>query len=557
MIQVGNVQISIALDPDGHPVHIEDARSTPNYYRCPECRDFVNPRNRGQIRAHHFSHAPGTMQEHACPLGTQTDVDRLMERYRTSEAERAESERKIQVFLGTAHESVLQLFGILPSLSWDAVEDPSRVSEILEKTSIDVEGLSKDPAPEWFHPNEPEVRLDLNPDAAEFVVRLDSGGMFESIEGDWRSPGLSLGAVFVGERTRARRIDTDRRDQPTVKPGDWVYVVVKEPPHSDDSLLEEYRLGPWSIVGFEVNQQTESLLQELAGVKRADKLAFYADVILPPWANPASEAPILGEPESKALIALLPPENSDPVFEIVSVPRHRESIEITKKAGLGEPRLIYPVFPKAGSRRLIIHWTTRQRLVHLHAEHRANTQAIWNHEPRLGVTVRTEAGEVELLDPVKGPSEISVTQTEGTPHLSKRLEFEGPEGTRLDMELVTEREGTTQVVRRFSVSFEEVLAELPYIIDQDWRRLVFRFDSLGRVEIQSGDPLPWQEYLPDDELEERVRALDNLPKKARWSLVRRILEVSPGTSHREISGGSKKRIRRIFMEVRREREESQ
>lgn len=555
---MSEVQIPAGLDPDDHLVPIDEALPRSNYYRCPECGDYLTVR-KGAIRTPHFAHAPGTMQEHVCPLGTQSGIEALEKEYRTSNVEQTERERKIQMFLGKSPSSTLRLFGVLPALEWDEVNNPAEIRSTLEQVQITTDGVQDDLQPSWFHPSEAEVRLALDTEAEQFHVTVDSDGIFHRIDGQWMADSISIGDVFVGEPGRAKRVDTSGDRAPLIKDGQWLYVIIDEPPDNLPDAAENYRLGSRTIIGFEAGDKTQRLLTEYVDVNKTDKLGFEADILLPPEADPRSEAPIYGEPGYSALIIIIPPPTADPEFEVVSVPMEKGVTRVIKRTGAGQPRFYRPTFPEQGSRRISIHWTNRHRLIHLHAQDPADVDADqWRESSELGIHVDTEENDV-LLNPIRGPTSATIGSNIDKGTMDTRLSFEGPEGYRLDVEAEFPGDADLpSVLRRREVTFEEVLTEVSHWAAEGCNRIEFRFEVAGPIELVFQEKKPWEEDLSKEEIKKRLREMDDLPRKARWPLVREVFRAPPGTPHVKFAGGQggvKKRVRHALREVQEERED--
>lgn len=555
---MSDAQIPVGLDPEGHPVPIEEALPRPNYYRCPECGDYLTVR-KGEIRTSHFAHAPRTMQEHDCPLGTQSDVEELEEEYRTSDVERTEKEREIQVFLGESHGATLRLFGVLPALEWDDISDPADIRSTLEQVQITTEGVKDNLQPSWFHPSEAEVQLALDTEAEQFQVTVDSDEAFEHIDGQWMADDISVGDVFVGEPARAKRVDTSGNQTPLIKDGQWVFVIIARPPDDPSDAAKIYQLGSWTILGFETRDETKDLLAEYVDVNKTDQLGFEADILIPPNADPRSEAPVYGKPGSEALVVITPPPKADPKFEVVSVPREKGETAVIEPTGAGQPRFYRPTFPEQGSRRMSIHWTNRHRIIHLHAQDPAEVDGDqWRQDPELGISVDTGEEDV-LLNPIRGLMSTTIGPDVDRDSIDACLSFDGPEGYRLDVEArFPDDADLPTVLRRGDVTFEEVLPEVPHWATEGCDRIEFQFDAAGQVEIVFQEKKPWEKNLSKEEIKERLRELDELPQKARWPLVRKVFRAPPGTPHNEFAGGQggvKKRVRHALWEVQEERDD--
>lgn len=548
---MSEARISAALDPEGQLVPIEAAERRANYYRCPECGDYLTVR-KGEIRRQHFAHAPGTMQEHDCRLGTESGVREMAEEHRKSDTEKSEQERQIRVFLGETYGSTLQLTGVIPALNWDELDDPASIDSALDATTISSQGTSDSPRPSWFHPTEPQVEVELDPTAEAYSIRVDTDGRFDAIDGHWKADGLEHGDVFVGEPNHAERHEAD--SDPLVRKGEWVFIVSEKTPEDVPEGVRMHEIGSWSVIGFEVDENTRSLLREYAGIEKTDKYGFNADILLPPETDPRSEAPIYGMPNEEALVAVVPPEESDPTFEVVSVPSDGEEPAELERTGPGQPRFFRPRFPEQGSRRLSIHWTSRHRLIHLHAqESESETGHDWREEPKIGVRVETD-DETVFLQPIRGPDSFMVRPSEQDKSVAEMVSFEGPEGYQAELEgKFPEDADFPQTLRRAEVTFEDAQRLIHMWAQEECDLVTVSFDAAGQVEIEFEDKMPWEKEQTKEEIKEQLREMDELPKKARWPLVREVCNAPPGTPHSEFPGGIKKKVRHAFMEVREER----
>jgi len=546
-------QIAAALDPEGHLVPIEAAERRANYYRCPECGDYLTVR-KGEIRRPHFAHAPGTMQDHDCRLGTESGIREMQEEHRKSDTEKSEQQRQIRIFLGESYGSTLRLTGVIPSLNWEDLDDPASVDSALDATTVSSEGTTESPRASWFHPTEPQVEVELNPAAEQYVTQVDSGDRFDTIDGTWQADGLEAGDVFVGEPNHAERHESD--SDPLVREGEWVFIIVEGTPEAVPDGVETFQIGSWNAVGFEVDEDTRSLLREYAGIEKTDQYGFNADILLPPEADSRSEAPIFGQPNEEALVAVTPPEESDPTFEIVSVPSSGEEPAELERTGPGQPRFYRPRFPEQGSRRLSIHWTSRHRLIHLHAQDsEPDTGRDWRDEPGIGVRVQTD-DETEFLHPIHGPSSITVRPSMQDRTVAEMLSFEGPEGYQIELEgEFPEDADFPRTLRRVEVPFDDAQRLIHTWAQEKCKVVTVSFDAAGQVEIEFEDEMPWEKERTKEEVKEQLREMDELPNKARWPLVREICDAPPGTPHSEFPGGIKKTVRHAFMEVREERKD--
>ena len=478
---MGEPSIPVALGPQGNIVPIEEAeRFKTDYYRCKECGEILNPR-KGAVRTHYYAHKGGVLEDKSCSLSSQTDVDELVDELRTSDVEKDESRRRIRRYIGEIPGGGIRLFGVLPSLDWDTVPRGTAIDTLLDEMTIRTDGLDNPPVPGNFHPSEPEALFDLNPDATEFTVDIEANGQLESLEGEWNAEQVADGDLFAGDQSRARY----RREDQQIKQGEWVYLVVSETPESLPDVVNSRPLGPFEVLGFPAQNETQNLLEAYGEGLTTDQYGFDADVILPPSVHPTSEAPIEGREGQTALISVTPSPEIDPIFEVVSIPREPgDRVEIDP-TGPGNPRYFETEFPYGGSRRISIHQrnSNRHRMIHLHSVDESANHAGKSIESDDLIELRIELDEgEEVLTPFGEDPHIKISNQADIATLPGRVSYAGPEG--LEIEFTAKfRSGSPHgtIVRRSSTEIEQVIPEISQWGQQGCREVVFHFDGLGDV----------------------------------------------------------------------------
>lgn len=490
---MSKLSIPVALDPHGNPVPIEEAvRFKTDYYRCPECREIVNPR-KGAVRTDFYAHKKGVLEDTDCSLSSKADVNRMIDEFRTSDVEQEEKERQIRLYLEEIHGSHVNLFGILPSLEWEDIEPGADIDQLLNQLTIETTGVNHPPSPHKFHPSEPEVFLDLDASAEEFSVQISNADHLEKLQGHWTAEGLSDGDLFIGDQNRARHHTRNRQ----VKEGEWVYAVTDTEPKSLPDLASVYTLESFTVVGFPVQEETQDLLEEYTDESMADQYGFNANIVLPAAANPTSEEPIEGQSGEPVLICVTPDEEIDPTFEVVSVPRKDNDVTEIEPTGPGNPRYYRTTFPEEGSRRISIHQrnSSRHRLVHLHANERRpspgpDTTAA---SEQIGLLVDQDDEEI-LLSPLTGRSTITLDSDINPASLPSRISYVGPEGLEMDLRArFPANVAHGPLVSRSTDDLEGLLPEVSHWVTQDCEQVTVSFDSLGSVSIEfapdgSGQP---------------------------------------------------------------------
>ena len=548
---MSEARIPYALDPQGRPVYIYRAEHKLNYYTCIECGCFLDPRQ-GEINVWYFAHERLDPTSEKCPLRTKEGLEDLLQRFRISPVEKSESKKQIRLVLSpNPYIKTVKLYGILPVLRWENLTDPAEVNDVLKSLVLHGVGIKSFPQSLIFHPSEPEAKVELDPNADRYELTIGTQNLrYKSLDliGNWKAEPISVKDAFFGESNRAERRSSNAR----LKKGDTLFIVLKEDFQENIEGCENLVLGTWKIIKFEVNDGNRKLVNRFIEVG-ADTDNFYVDIILPPYATPNSESPISGKPASEALIAVTPPREKDPEFEIVSVPLGKEN-KILSRNGNGVPRIFCPRFPIEGSRRLSVHWGNEHRVINLHAESGKKTfQKPWIEDVELGLELRTD-GKRKLLNPWSIEGAISI---ESVKVKENRIDLNliGPEESKIDVKgYFSEESDYRGLICMWDTSLEKAESILDSWIKENCNRIILDYDSLGRIELDIQQPKPWQKKLPDIEIERRLKNLDEIPKKAIWSVVREVYGVPLETSHDELPDGTKKQVRRALTKVRRENE---
>ena len=548
---MGEPKIPYGLDPRGRPVHIDKAEHKLDYYTCIKCGSFLEPRQ-GEVIAWFFAHARLDPTSEECPLRTKEGLEDLLQRFRMSDVEKLESKKQIRLILSpNPYIKTVKLYGILPVLHWEDFTDPAEVNDALKSLIFHGVGIKSSPQSRIFHPSEPEAQIELDPNADKYELIIDTQNLrYKSLDliGNWKAEPISVKNVFSGEPNRVERRSSDTH----VKNGETLFIVLKEDFQEKIEGCENLVLGPWKIIKFEVNDRNKKLVDRLIEVS-AESDYFYVDIILPPYATPNSESPISGKPESEALIAVIPPRYRDPEFEIVSVPLGKENIILPSK-GEGVPRIFMPHFPIKGSSRLSVHWGNEHRVINFYAESEMKSlQKPWIEVVELGLELRTD-GKIRKINPWSIEGAIPIV-SKNVRENKIDLNLLGPKEFKIDIiGSFSEESEYKGLIRKWDTTLEEAESIIDSWIKEDCNHIVLDYDSLGKIELDIQQSKPWQKKLPDEEIERKLKNLDQIPKKATWSVVREVYDVPLGTSHDELPDRAKKQVRRALMEIRRKNE---
>lgn len=472
------VRLDVAKDKYGNTVPISEAESRRNYYECPRCQGNLIPR-RGSEREHHFAHEPGVLDETDCPLGTQRGYEELLEEQRESETEANEREKRIEVFLKEFDGSHVELIGRLPTAAKENFSNTDEISQALSHISIDAAGTTETPVYSDFDPYRSEVLFRLDPDAEEYRIDVETGGRFAEIEGVWTAEKITTDSVFVGETDRARRPKSHE-----YREGERVFAVEsREPPYVSDKA-QVYPLGDHVVIGFDLSEETESMLERYVGETIATKHGYNADVMLPARAHPTSEAPIRGTATDKVVLGIEPKSETDPLFEVVPFSRKEDGPVEVESTGIKNPRFVSLSFPEGGSKRFTVHQrgTPRHRLVQL--ETRSEDELCDPFvEYEMGISV-TGPEESVFLNPLDGPGSVTLNGR-ALPHtVQEAISYRGPEDPKLDVVARRDSPEETATSTAFEQTFDEIQNKIAQWVVQDYSEIRITFETMGTVKLR-------------------------------------------------------------------------
>ena len=483
---MSNLSIPAAQDPHGNTVPIEEA--TPNkldYYTCPECGEFVNPRK--GTKRQYFAHKAGVLDETTCSLSSQADVDEMVDDLRTSDIEEEEKQRTIRVHLGEEYGVNLGCFGVIPSLEWEQIPKQKSVDRLLDQVEIQTTGVDTPPVAQNFHPSESETIFSLSPTAEEFRVSISGPQELDSIVGEWTADGLADGNLFIGDQSRARRHRSNRQ----VKQGEWVYLIMDFAPSYLPDIVERYTIGEHDVLAFPARDTTAELLEKYGDGLTTDDYGFNADVVLPADAHPTIEAPITGNPSEDVLVGVTPAQGIDPVFEVVSIPKREGDVVDLDSTGPGNPRYWTTTVPPEGSRRISIHQrnSSRHRMIHLHADTDHSEDQLQGKSHIIGLAVHLDEDEPVILSPLRERTSVTVSTDFEPASLPAILSYIGPDGLTVEIQATfLDASPLGPKITRTTQSVEEVIPELSHWVRRGCETAQFSFDGLGTVRIEFPQP---------------------------------------------------------------------
>jgi len=390
-----HIKIQYGLDPQGFIVHIKEAKKIPHYYRCVKCRWPLQAR-KGDVYRWYFAH---TKEEEGCPeCLLRTDPHAIKDweiEIRTTEEENAEKERKLQLtILIHPYTNTVSLHGVMPTINENDVQLLKKTEEKIDAIQMKVIRGASHVSSERFGISEGEVMIPLDPGSPDYHVSIESIMSGISILGGWKSDGLRIGDIFVGDGVRAKL----NRGKSFAKEGETLYVVLDGQSRITPKNGEIQKLGKFNVLKLEYNNNSINEFSDLLeGKIKKDDLGFQVDVIIPTNVNPNGIGPVFGPPGSKIVLAIIPHEKSDPEFEVLSVPYIEDETHLLPSIGEGKPRLFPTQFPELGSKQISVFCHGKHRVLKFVSKECAEKKEI--DEPIVGVAVKRRGEEWETIRP--------------------------------------------------------------------------------------------------------------------------------------------------------------
>lgn len=548
MVKKSEPRIRYGIDPDTEiTVDVRDVLPKKKY-RCLKCNGNLE-RAQGIKNIYHFRHSG----KEDCEFYDGGNYENFIHNLRTSEIEKTEKEKKIGIFIEPDKYSGLpKIYGKLPILEYSELIDTS-IDEILEKFQFpEYDGFKQKPSHHHFQPSDPEASLELNPNAEKYQLTIDTQDYECNLSGVWQAEPLSENDIFFGSSKRSERIERDKAHK--INEGDTVFIILSSKPKEIPKSVRMYELGDHDIISFEISNETKEVFSQFTGIEWLKSGSYGVNVVLPALCEPKPYGPIIEKIGSRAIISVVPPVDTDPEFEVVSIPFEGDEVFTLSKKGRGEPRLFEAAFPEKGSRRLSIHWAGRHQLIHLHTDDDYSPfptlqKCLDNQKiPKFRIAAKKSDNTLlpwhEEIIKVKINDDIYALKDLG-------LLFDAPEGLKFDVEAhFPEGKGVDTIVYRTDYTEEKVDRELHSWLKGGMVRLIFQFETLGSIEIELESLQLWEVVPSDAEIIKRLKKIKPLPKKANRKLVRKILGSKPETPSKEYPSGIKKKIRKQLMKLR-------
>ncbi|MHB8397193.1 MAG: competence protein CoiA family protein [Leptospirales bacterium] len=517
---VFEAKIPVALDPRGVTVNIDEALENPRYYRCIECKDYLQVRH-GDIRAWYFAHYPQNKESPACTLRTIGGIQKLLEELRISPIEKSENNHSLRIaIIPDYYIKTVRVVAIIQNPISELIGNMEEALNIADSISITGDGLLKKVDSRLFRPSRPIVFLDLDPNATNFRLEFESTPQLKAFNGQWISKGISDGDVFAGSNGILERIENYKK----VSENDTYYEIQLNLP--EDTKRPTLKVGS----KFAIEREIGELIIKSEGTEKESKLSlktFEVDVVEPQLSDPWGRDIIYGSPNSEALLTIRPLKGLDPVFEIVSVPKTVDSIVEIKPTGPGKIRYHRIKFPEVGSRRITIHHADSHVYLHFFSikEDTGNIDLDLG-KYSVGIYYPSNERKIERMYPWE--NKIIRIQRKSVPE----IRIFQQENLSIELRIRAFREGhklfANQLIGDLGLTY--LMETLMYEGAKSFR---ITFEGFGSIDIEL---IERPKKMSTEEIAERIKkfGFDN-KTKVTWGMLRRLCEIAPGTPHKEVS----------------------
>ncbi len=513
-------KIPLALDPSGITVSIDEAYERPRYYRCKECHDYLQVRH-GDIRVWYFAHYPQTTDSPECYLRTFGGIEDLIEELRTSPIEKYEKSHTLRIaIIPDFYTGVAKVVALIHNPLSELTGNMDAVVSILNTLNLQGTGILNGFDARLFHPSKPLVRLQLDPETAIYKLDFESSPGIEGLTGSWVSNGINIGDIFAGNRGILERVENHTKISESASIFEVVETVPKE---SSRSVL---KIGKKFGIERKINELTNKNNGDEKNLGISLK-SFEVDVIEPRLSDPWGDDVIYGLPNSQALLAIRPRKGLDPEFEIVSVPKKVGSITKIEREGKDKIRYHMIQFPPFGSYRITIHHADSHVYLHFFV-HEENSEKLELNmgKTSVGVNYLSKEGKFETVYPWQNRTMYLKRA------LIHKIKVFQPEKFSIDMEIEAFKDISSLPFKQPLKSIESTSSFIDTLAEEGFNMFLLIFKGFGSVKIILSETTQKMELA---EIAEKIRFLGIDPSsRVTWDLIRKICDVPPGTSHKNL-----------------------
>lgn len=314
-------------------------------YLCPRCGQPVNLR---KAQKQFFAHNPNPGS--VCPWRTGVDFDQdLEEQSARTAADYAAKQALRLVIERRPWDQGYDLLARLPVFSPQDLGVVSKTNLLGQGLVLPSKGL-KQPLPVDAL-NRPDGFLLQEVEEQANGYEVDLSGYPLSVSGKWTCGPLQTGQFFVGDETRAERVQHLR----WASSGQMLYYI-EGPSFPGPHGSTRFTLGPHRLARFKAGPEAKAWLNQHR--VSLDSNPIRVDVVLPLFADSHASLSrtVAAKAGSRVTLAVVPHAKSDPQLEVLPLPYQKGRRLVLKPSGVGVPRYFQATVPSAGSQGLLVVW---------------------------------------------------------------------------------------------------------------------------------------------------------------------------------------------------------
>lgn len=543
------VQIPYGIDSRGRMVYIEQAIRGPFRYECPECSTPLECREGPQLK--YFAHYRGIGVKD-CPLRTQEDWGEYL---KVNPVERREGKKKILLgIICNPYTDELSLMALFRRPSWNDFSNKDSIDKMIGSLTVKGSGIIEIPPNDAFHPREEGeyIGIALDPDVNDYFIEIAADDAPPPISGGWSAEAVKEMDIFSGSWTKAIAVENFL----SLDLGEVIFILFDSVPSNLPDNAKIFSIGKRFAVGVELSNPSFEWLSTLFPDRTIRSLEsiehrFKVDVILPSWHNPRDLLAIPYSKTNSPVIGIIPHPNVDPQFEISTIPFRLSKIRTLSPHGKGLPVLYSPELNSEQATWVDIRLNSFHNTLRFYCEHEFHQLPTAELSVSIRLVQNGVLNEYHLWD-------CPELHIENLSNLDKVIDINFPRGLEVTLRgklLSNSREAMlVAALNEPELIHEKIM---------DWFHdgcFEVEIDAgalgkavLSHVPVNSEENSPTSYRVSDKEIEERLLAFeDGLPPKVSWSVVRKVLDLPPGTNHSQVKS-VKKQVRVVLTRLRGEK----
>jgi len=406
--------------------------------------------------------------------------------------------------------------------------------------AIEAEGVLRPVRVEDFEPSLGEAEVLLNPAQTTFQVHIRNAP--PSLDGTWRAEWPPESPKFVGTDRLAEVRDNLGR----LTVGDDLYLP--DAPNLAALGGETLRLGMLSYRHFELTESTAEKLELTVGGVAIDTKAFRVSVILPALSDPNDLTNLRAPPGSPVVLHVIPSKEGglDPLVDVLELPSTKHTATPIPPTGAGVVREWTFSLEQGQLRRFDFYWSGRHVPVQAFGNDPAKERQEALRVPPVGLWIYENAPA--FLPASFGSLDPTPVRRAPAGQTDQRWKLSGPDGMVLNLSYeFLDESGQLTRGERHNIEGTDFPRAMEGVLRRGASQVTIDFGLFGIIRLSCRAAAT---IASQDELQARVRALGLPVGHTTRRYIRAILNVPHSTALSELPGGTKGRVRRAVLDVR-------